>query len=148
MPTLPATSTDRTPLKAETAEESAMTDVTTQTKLESDRTDMALTKIAVMTVIIPQTNLNKEVFLATKDKLPQSPEGQDLLSPAVVTHQFQHSPRVKTNLADLATAHNMNLQTMKTSMNSALSMVLNTLSLNPSQLVRMVTVHSIMMNMN
>jgi len=107
--TLPATSTEGTPLKAETAEESAETDVMTQTKLERDQTDTALTKIADTTVTAPQTNLNKEVFLAINDKL-LSPEGQGLLSPAVVPHQSQCSLPLMT--ADLATAMKKSLKMM------------------------------------
>ena len=105
--TLPATSTEGTPLKAETAEESTKTGVMTQTKLERDQTDTALTKIADTTVTAPQTNLNKEVFLAINDKL-LSPEGQGLLSPAVVPHQSQCSLPLMT--ADLATAMKKSLK--------------------------------------
>ena len=122
MLTLPATSTEGTPLKAETAEDTAKTVVTTQTKLERDRTDMALTKIADTTVTEPRTNTNKEVSIAINDKLP-SPEEQDLLSPANVPHQSQYSLPLMTNSADLATAMKKSLTMMN------IHSVLNTPSL-------------------
>ena len=135
MLTLPATSTEGTPLKAETAEESAETDVMTQTKLERDQTDMALTKIADTTVTEPKTNMNREVLIAINVKLPSkhpSPEEQDLLSPANVPHQSQCSLPLKTNTADLATALKKSLTMMN--IHSVLNMALNTPSLQHPRL--------------
>ena len=127
MLTLPATSTETTPLKEETKEESARTDVTTQTKQERDQTDKALTKTAVTTVILPQTNLNKEVFLATNDRLPLNPEDKDQLSHPQPPDQGHSSPPVVPNLPDLPTA-----KTILTTLSMALSMALNMPSLHPS----------------
>ena len=127
MLTLPATSTEATPLKEETTEESARTDVTTQTKLERDQTDMELTKTADTTVILPQTNLNKAVFLATNDRLPLNPEDKDQLSHPQSPDQGHSSPPVVTNLPDLLTA-----KTILMTLITALSMALNMLSLHQS----------------